>query len=142
MQTLRIGVRGSSLVEVMIATLLLSVAVSLITISVLNAMLIQTRVGKKEVVVNSIDRLLVELRNYVTEDTSPRAGAPGSPPGSWKLPGDTCNCWALKTGITHNGKFFLPAKFVGNPHNATLTYQVTLGPNGTRRVNASFDMDP
>lgn len=73
-------------------------------------------------------RLSDELRNFVTNDTSVTAGAPGTPP--WHHPNDQCGAWALSEACVHDMTSMLPADLRNAPVRATLYYTVTVEPRG------------
>ena len=98
--------QGFTLVEVIVAMMLLLIAISGVYAAMLTAL---TSFGSNEqrYQANIASRDLADtLKNYVTADLAPVPGAPGSP--AWHLPGDSCSgcpggatCWALAV-CTHD----------------------------------------
>ncbi|MBI3299209.1 MAG: hypothetical protein HYZ75_13655 [Elusimicrobia bacterium] len=120
----RHGARGAALVEVIISGLLIAIAVSSVMGALLHARRGAGKTGSLERASLHAERLRTELKNYVTDDHSPLEGAPGTPPGSWKLEGDPCDCWALREGA-HDASALLPEDF-RTRHGATMTYVVSV----------------
>ncbi|MBI3300345.1 MAG: prepilin-type N-terminal cleavage/methylation domain-containing protein [Elusimicrobia bacterium] len=113
----RVARRGYTLVETMIAVLLVSVVVTSVFSMVLTARTGVNKSGKKGQAVFYLREVVEALKTYVTADLT----APG--PNSWQLPGDTCGCWALQAGA-HNATGYLPTSFTGAPTSGQLTYDV------------------
>lgn len=137
--------RGSALVEVIIAVLLLAMAGA----AVFGALVTASRQGatgpEREQASLQVEALLDELRNFTTADTSEIPSAPGDVHGSsrtWTISGDACNCWALAAG-PHDVTARLPASLrVGR--QARLGYTVaeeTVNGLLVRRVNARLDWE-
>lgn len=137
--------RGGALVEVVIATLLLAITVTGVFAALLTAGTQSGSLVEREDASLHIDRLLDELRNYVTSDTTPTVDAPGTPAGAqrtWSLPGDSCACWALQEGA-HDVSARLPAAL--RARGATLGYDVsvvTVNGSPLRRVTARMTWEP
>jgi Tfp pilus assembly protein PilV len=138
------GQRGAALVELLVAGIVLAFAVSALVGAMLGTSRASHRSKGRETAALYTTMLLEELKNYVTADASPREGAPGDPPGSWKLKGDPCGCWALMEGA-HDASALLPSEF-RDKAKARLTYTVnveTVGAEGdeVRTVEARLDWE-
>jgi len=143
---MNVNSRGATLVELLMAVIVLAIAVSMTAGLMLSGGGQAERPKRKEEVSLYIGALMDELKNYVA---APAAGSvePGpdeeaAPGGNWRIPGDACNCWALKEGahdVTASERF-LPKEF-RKTHNARLTYNVTLNPDQTRRVDVTLDWE-
>lgn len=110
--------RGYTLVETLIAMMLISVVVTSVFSLVLTARVGVKKSGKRGQAVFYLRQVMEGLKGFVTADTS----APG--PNNWVLPGDACGCWALQAG-NHNVTNFLPPSFRAAPTNGQLSYTVT-----------------
>ncbi|MBI5208626.1 MAG: hypothetical protein HY927_01475 [Elusimicrobia bacterium] len=131
------GKRGSSLAEVLIATVLLASAVSTVAAVILSGLQQGGLMGTREQVALLTQGLLGELENYVTADPAPSPEAPG---GSWALPGDSCACWALEER-THDVTARLPSE-LRERFGARMSYTVTVedrAGKAVRRVEARVD---
>lgn len=110
--------RGYTLVETLIAMMLISVVVTSVFSLVLTARMGVKKSGKRGQAIFYLRQVMEGLKGFVTADTS----APG--PNNWVLPGDTCGCYALQAG-NHNVTNFLPPSFRAAPTNGQLSYVVT-----------------
>ncbi|HBW22901.1 MAG: hypothetical protein A2X28_04145 [Elusimicrobia bacterium GWA2_56_46] len=115
--------KGFTLVEVVVASMVL-VMVAVTCASLLLSTF--TSFPKEKIRYQAAQEaasLKEELKNYVTEDRSTTAGAPGNPP-SWHLPDDSscANCWALAAG-THTVTNRLPLE-MRQTYGATMSYFV------------------
>ena len=130
------------MVEVVIATLILALAVSSFVAGMLSTTMQARKVEGRDRGSRHTNALLQELRNYVTAAPMPAPGAPGNP--AWHLPGDACaGCWALSEG-RHDVTALLPAELSAPPLNARMTYTVTLrlsGGDTARAVDAEMTWD-
>lgn len=122
--------RGSTLAEMVIATMLLAIVVVGVYAALYAAAAGTRHGGLRQQGALFARQLEEELKNYVTADTAVLAGAPGAPP--WHLPGDACggcsgggSCWALAEGCTHDVTARLPAEY-RDGYGMTLRYAVTL----------------
>ena len=143
MKRKRKGERGAVLVEMLIAGLLLSIAVSAVIGALLGTAQASSKADQREEISLFTNQLLQELKNYVTADYTPVVGAPGvqsGGKGTWRLPGDPCNCWALQVG-THNASSLLPSDWK-TKYRAKMIYTVSivrLNNLDTRRVDVQVD---
>ncbi|MBI3300195.1 MAG: hypothetical protein HYZ75_18665 [Elusimicrobia bacterium] len=138
--------RGTTLVEVVIAILILSVVVAGFS-SGLYAAIAGTKQGDaRQQASLSARQLQEELKNYVTADPTTAEGAPGSPP--WHLPGDACTgcaggsaCWALTEACTHDVSGRLPEEY-RTGYLMTLRYRVDLVSSGGETLReVAIDVD-
>ncbi|MBI5883076.1 MAG: type II secretion system protein [Elusimicrobia bacterium] len=131
--------RGTTFVELMVATVLLASAASMVGSVFLSGSQQSARAQRREEGSVCLQQLMDELRNYVTADTGTVAAAPG---GSWALPGDGCgSCWALQPG-KHDVTARLPTAWAGVGMEAAMSYTVAgESRNGltVRRVDARID---
>lgn len=111
--------RGYTLVETLVAVMLISVVVTSVFSLVLTAKMGSKKTGRRAEALYYVQQYRELLKAYVTADTS----VPGPTPG-WVLPGDPCGCYALSNG-THNLTPLLPASFTGPPASGQLSYTVT-----------------
>ena len=117
--------RGYTLVETMIAMLLISVVVTSVFSLVLTARMTAKKSNRKGQAVLYVRRAMEALRAYVTSDTT-MAG----PTANWHINGDTSAGWALNIG-SHDISSWLPAEFcAADPANCHLTYIVSALPCG------------
>ena len=140
---------GFTLVEVVIATLLLAVGVAGVFSVTLSARQQDKRHAARDKI-NQYGRLLQEeLKSYVTFEEE-LTNLQGAPKGSWSHPKDTSQCrqWALSNGCTHDVTALLPPELKSAPFNARLTYDVfveALGPadnkRNVRRVEITMKWD-
>lgn len=112
---------GFTLVEVVIATLLLAVGVAGVFSVTLTARVQSKRHAGRDKINQYGRRLGEELKSYVTADITNLQGAPQN---SWRHPNDTCTQWALSETCTHDVTSMLPLDLRSPPYNARLTYQV------------------
>jgi hypothetical protein len=157
----RIDSRGSMIVELIVAVLILAVAVAVMLGGMLQSAGNKVRVQDKEMGTIFLNQLLQSLGNYVTADPSDvtKDRAPNCcwnflPPGTTAC-GAPANCpagsgWALDEAYPAAGAcaaagchdvsaVFLPAELRAPPHNATLIYTVTINPlTGLRDVGADL----
>ena len=133
---------GFTLVEVVIAALLLSIG-----ITALFSVCVSVRFKvNKDVYSGQMDfyarQLLEDLKSYVTADITILDGAPGNS-GSWCHPKDS-GCpggWALAEG-DHDVTGMLPASLSNAPVNAKLFYNVKLQTSPpVRRVDVTMTWD-
>ncbi|MFH1726726.1 MAG: prepilin-type N-terminal cleavage/methylation domain-containing protein [Elusimicrobiota bacterium] len=116
------GIRGQSgytLVETMVAILLVSFVVTSVFSVVLTARMGAHKTGVRGQALYFVRQSMERLKAYVSADTS----APGPTP-NWTYPGDACNCYALAQGV-HDITSTLPVSFRGAPRNGTLEYNVS-----------------
>jgi Tfp pilus assembly protein PilV len=112
---------GSALVEIMIATLLVGIAVSAIAGAMITTSMSSPRARSQTQAAVYADDVLEELKNFVTADQNPNSEAPG-PGNSYLLSGDACGCYALQPGV-HDVSSRLDATFRAT-YNASMTYTV------------------
>lgn len=139
--------RGTALVEVVVATLLVAVAVSAMSGALLSSGGQSNRAQDEELASVQLETLLAELRNFVTSDPTPSPDSVGAGPDirgnyDWRLEGDACGCWALDETRAHDVTSRLPAEFRARHPEARLTYTVRLEADETRRVDAHLDWNP
>ena len=119
---------GFTLVEVLIATLLLAVGVAGVFSVTLSARQQSKRHAGRDKINQYGRKLQEELKSYVTytADTTPNSPADPArlPGGNKKHPNDTCGEWALSTACTHDVTSMLPDELKRPPYNARLTYEV------------------
>lgn len=131
---------GFTLVEVLIATLLLAVGVAGVFSVTLSARVQSKRHAGRDKINQYGRRLQEELKSYVTADPSNLQGAPGN---SWRHPNDTCGQPALSDACTHDVTSMLPAELKSAPFNAKLTYQVSTvaKTGGLKKVEITMTWD-
>lgn len=98
--------RGYTLVETLVAVMLISVVVTSVFSLVLTAKMGSRKTGRKAEALFYVQQYRELLKSYVTADTSVAGPTPG-----WIIPGDSCGCYALQTGVQHNFTLQLPASF-------------------------------
>ncbi len=138
---LRSSRAGFTLVEVVIATLLLAVGVAGVFSVTLSARQQSKRHAGRDKINQYGRQVQEELKSYVTGNINDTQGAPG---GSWHHPSDTCGEWALSANCIHDVTSMLPADLKAAPYNAKLSYTVTvenLGSLKTRRVDIKMKWD-
>lgn len=111
--------RGYTLVETLVAVMLISVVVTSVFSLVLTAKLGTKKTGRRAEAMLLARAYMETLKSFVTADTT----QPGPFPG-WVLPGDPCGCYALQNGV-HNLTTALPVEFRNAPINGQLTYTVS-----------------
>ena len=116
--------RGTTLVEVVIGIMLVAViGLSLMSIA-LTSRRNTGRIDRKTAAAMAGKKILDNLKNYVTSDTSASTG-PGIGAGGWTFPGDGCACYAFADGAhALDAASWLPA-LAGAPYNASVGYTVT-----------------
>jgi len=125
---------GFSLVETMIATLLISVVVTSVFSLALTSKVSSIRVDRRSVAIQAITQAREKLKAYVTAD---KGGAITGPNANWRLPEDDCgptaeyavgtcpsNCSALDI-CAHNVTRLLPVRERSAPIKMRLIYTVT-----------------
>lgn len=141
----RLGVRGGTLVEVVISILLVAIASTGIFGALFSASLQAGVSTDQELVALQLQSVLDELRNYVTQDLTNTPDAPGQVVGvnrNWHLQGDACACWALQEGVAHDVSSRLPPELAAR---ARLSYRVTsviVNGQQLRQVKATIDWTP
>lgn len=126
--------RGFTLVETLIAVLLISVVVTSVFSLALTAKISSVKTERRASGMFYVRRTTEKLKAYVTADKTAAVAAAMGAPVDWKLPEDACNsglgtcsaanCWALEI-CTHDVTAMLPAALSGAPINAKLAYTVT-----------------
>lgn len=89
---------GSSLVEVVVAMLLVLIASSAIMGVVLTGRQSTGRTVRRAQAAQAVRRVAEALKVYETADTTAATG-PGNAPNGWGLPGDACGCAAFQNGL-------------------------------------------
>lgn len=89
---------GNTLVEVVIAMLLILIASSAITGTVLTGRQSAGRTVRRAQAAQAVRRVAEALKVYQTADTAVATG-PGGAPNGWGLPGDACGCAAFQSGL-------------------------------------------
>lgn len=114
---------GFSLVETMIAVLLISVVVTSVFSLALTAKVTSVNTDRRSAALLAIAQAREKLKAYVTADRS--AGVP-SPNSNWRMKEDiTGSGYALSPG-EHDVTLLLPEKYRNDPDRPmTLTYTVT-----------------
>lgn len=116
--------RGYTLVETLVAVMLVSVVVTSVFSMVLTAKIGTKKTGRRAEAMYYARQYMEMLKAYVTADTT----AVG-PTAGWVLPGDPCGCYALQNGV-HTMTTNLPASFTAPPVNGQLSYTVSDVPCG------------
>lgn len=111
--------RGYTLVETLVAVMLISVVVTSVFSLVLTAKMGSRKTGRKAEALFYVQQYRELLKSYVTADTSV-----AGPAGGWNITGDSCGCYALQTGVQHHMTSQLPASFTAAPVNGRLYYEV------------------
>lgn len=127
------GRAGSSLIEVVIATLLALIAGSSIAAMALTGNQLKETSLRRTQATQVMRRVSESLKQYRTASTTVLSG-PGGAPNGWGLPGDACGCAAFQ-----NGRHVLdPAVWAPElaAYGGTVSYTVTtrntnLGPQPT-----------
>lgn len=115
---------GYTLVETLVAVMLVSVVVTSVFSLVLTAKIGTRKTGRRAEAMFLARAYMETLKSFVTADTS----QPGPFPG-WVLPGDPCACYALQNGV-HTMTASLPLSFRSAPVNGQLSYTVSDVPCG------------
>ena len=115
---------GYTLVEVLVAVMLIATVVTSVFSLVLTAKMGVKKTGRRAEAMFLSRQYMETLKSFVTADVT----QPGPFPG-WVLPGDPCGCYALQNGI-HVMTAALPTTFRSAPVNGQLTYNVTDVPCG------------
>lgn len=129
--------RGYTLVETLVAVMLISVVVTSVFSLVLTAKMGSRKTGKKAEALYYVQQYRELLKSYVTADPS-LVGGPGVGPTGWNMPGDLCNCYALQTGVRHN--LTLPASFNGALFYTVLDVDCDPGPGVLNCKSVEFNM--
>jgi prepilin-type N-terminal cleavage/methylation domain-containing protein len=133
-----LGERGFSLVETMIATLLISVVVTSVFSLAFTSKVSSIRVDRRSVAIQAITQAREKIKSYVTADKNVMG-----PNAKWKIPEDDCgptaeyaegdcpnDCYALDV-CTHNVTRMLPTRERDDPKiQMRLTYTVTKSGDG------------
>jgi len=119
--------RGFTLIEVVIATMLMAVGVTAVFSVALTARYRMNRNLLKSRMSQEARRLSDDLKNFVTYDSTIVDGAPGS---AWRLPDDQCSQWALSEYCVHDVTGRLPGDLRKAPVSASLAYSVSVEPRG------------
>lgn len=121
----------------LISSAIIAVAAGALLSVILSSRQMEARSDVKLVANLQAKKVLERLRTYVNGDLSM---LPGTPPGH--LDGDECGpacsgpgCYALED-CAHDVNSLLPADFVSK-HGGTMTYQVTVDPDGGRKVTVT-----
>ncbi len=123
---------GNTLIEVVIAVLLVGIMVTgMMSVAVTGHG--SGRVTHRAAAALAGQNLLDALKAYVTADQTLVKG-PGSGAGqaSWRLPGDSCGCYALASGMHALDASLWLTALAGAPYQGTISYTVTNAatPNG------------
>lgn len=124
---------GFTLVETLIAVLLISVVVTSVFSLALTSKTSGIKTERRAVGLLYVRRTMEKVKAYVTADTSAAMAATVGAPANWHMPEDACNgglgtcssatCWALEACI-HDVTALLPQKLRDPPINAKMTYTV------------------
>lgn len=116
--------KGFTLIEIVVASIILAMVVVTCATLLISTFSSFPKEKSKYLASQEANSLKEELKNYVTDDLSITANAPGNPP--WHLPDDaSCSdCWALAEG-NHEVTARLPAE-VRATYGATMSYSVTI----------------
>ncbi len=139
---------GVTMVETLVAVLLMSVVVTSVFSLALSSRVAATKTSRKGIAGFYIRRAQEKLKPYVTADTTLGVEGPGGTgAAAWRLPEDACagsygncpaNCDALDV-CTHDVTAMLPGGLTGAPINMRMTYTVTnAGTTGRKKV--AFDV--
>jgi len=134
------GRSGYTLVETLIAILLVAMVVTSTFSMVLTARMGFAKAGFRGRAYFHAKRAMERVRAYVASDTSASIPAPNS---QFRMPGDTCNCYALQAG-SHDITSTLPDDFRNAPVNGRLVYNVSNVACGTqtcKRVDFTVTWD-
>lgn len=116
---------GFTLVEVVVASLLLLVITVPIMSAALGGRSLTARTNRRLAAAGAMRRVSEELKAYVVADASLAQG-PGSGGDGWALPGDQSGLRALAAGHHElTPSVFLPS-LAGAPYNAVLAYDVAV----------------
>lgn len=124
---------GFTLVETLIAVLLISVVVTSVFSLALTAKISSVKTERRASGMFYVRRTTEKLKAYVTADKTAATAVAMGAPVNWKLPEDSCNsglgtcpavCWALDV-CTHDVTAMLPAALSAAPINAKLAYTVS-----------------
>jgi prepilin-type N-terminal cleavage/methylation domain-containing protein len=127
--------RGHTLVEVVIAMLLIAIMTTLVLPTFLTGRISAGRSERRDAAADAVHRLSEELKNYVTADRSLVNGS-GTGPDGWSLPGDRSGNWALAPGLHDLDPAVWAAPLA--PYQGALSYTVAVRatPSGPEpRVN-------
>lgn len=119
--------RGYTLVETLIAVLLISIVVTSVFSLVLTARVASKKTERRGQAVYYERRVMEALKGFVTADTTGPPG-PGNAPNGWGLPGALpVGVYALSVGV-HDVSSWLSPSFCAadpSPSKCALTYTVT-----------------
>lgn len=114
--------RGSSLIEVIIATLLLAMMTVPIMAVTLTGGALTGKTERRLYASTAAARLAETLKAYVVADTTLIAG----PNGDWALPGDSSGLNALEAGHHDLSPEIWVPELAGAPYFATVAYDVSV----------------
>lgn len=142
--------RGFTLVETLIAVLLISVVVTSVFSLALTSRVSSTKTQRRAVGLLYTRRAMEKVKAYVTADASAGMAATVGAPANWKIAEDLCNtgeancasatCWALEA-CKHDVSPMLPAGLSDPPISMKLTYTVTNAAGGAKKVNFQLTWD-
>lgn len=89
--------RGHTIIEVVVAMLLIAIMSALALPSFLTGQMSVGRSERRDAAADAVHRLSEELKSYVTADRTLVNGS-GAGPDGWSLPGDRSGNWALAPG--------------------------------------------
>ena len=134
------GCSGFTLVETLIAVLLIAIVVTSVFSLALTTKGVSVKSGRREQALFFTRKAMEKLKAYVTGDETFAEAGPNyarNPGRPWAIPEDACTgcggvgqCWALDPNCTHDLTLMLPTKFRSSHINMTLGYTVTNDPPG------------
>ncbi len=129
---------GFSLVETMVAVLLISVVVTSVFSLALTSKATAINTDRRSAALYAITQAREKLKAYVTADKSVTG-----PAASWRMPGDACGCYALQPGV-HDVTSLLPQEYRDDPDSPmTLSYTVTPSGEGFKvKFDATWTRTP
>lgn len=136
------GRAGYTLIEVVIASLLLMMMTIPIMTAAFSGRQLTAKTTHRQVVAAAVQQAAEELKAYVVADQTLAKG-PGDGPTGWLLPGDQSGLTALAAGHHElSPSVYLPS-LAAAPYDGTLSYDVTVratpqGPQPDVTFNAKW----
>jgi len=132
--------RGQTLIEVVIAILLLAMMTVPIMAAALSGRRLTERTTRRLQAAGHARRVAESLKAFVVADQALVSG-PGDGPGGWSLPGDASGLSALAAGHHTLSPAMWLADLAAAPLNGTISYDVTvrMTPQGPQ-PDVAFDV--